>query len=96
MLYKTDCPPKLLHRIQSFHEDMKGTIQYNVSSPEAFKFDIHRGVKLGSVLVPTLFWIHFSLLLKHAVMIKFINDIMTPPLPCVILSQAYMKYDHVV
>ena len=58
------CPPTLLSIIQSFHEDMKGTIVYDGSTSEAF--DISNGVKQGCVLAPTLFGIVFAVLLKHA------------------------------
>ena len=56
--------PKLLRMITSFHEDMKGTVQYDGSSSEPFP--IKSGVKQGCVLAPTLFGIFFSLLLSHA------------------------------
>ena len=63
-LLKIGCPPKLLSLIRSFHQDMKGTVQFdgNLSEP----FDIRNGVKQGCVLAPTLFGIFFSMLLKHA------------------------------
>ena len=50
--------------IESFHTSMKGTVQFNGSS--SGPFDIHRGVKQGCVLAPTLFGIFFALLLRHA------------------------------
>ena len=64
ILPKVGCPPKLLSLIQSFHSNMKGTVQYdgNISEP----FDIQSGVKQGCVLAPTLFGIFFAALLKHA------------------------------
>ena len=64
ILPKVGCPPKLLSLIQSFHTNMKGTVQYdgNISEP----FDIQSGVKQGCVLAPTLFGIFFAVLLKHA------------------------------
>lgn len=58
------CPPKLLSLTQSFHMDLKGFIQFDESSSEAF--DIRSGVKQGCVLTPTLFSIIFSVMLKHA------------------------------
>ena len=63
-LAKIGCPPKLLSLVKSFHQNMKGTVQFdgNVSEP----FDIRNGVKQGCVLAPTIFGIFFSLLLKHA------------------------------
>ena len=64
ILPKKGCPPKLHSLIQSFHNNMKGTVQFNGSSSEPF--GIHSGVKQGCVLAPTLFGILFALLLKHA------------------------------
>ncbi|XP_047482493.1 uncharacterized protein LOC125034636 [Penaeus chinensis] len=63
-LSKIGCPPKLLCLVRSFHQNMKGTVQFdgNLSEP----FDICNGVKQGCVLAPTLFGIFFSMLLKHA------------------------------
>ena len=63
-LSKIGCPPKLLCLVRSFHQNMKGTVQFdgNLSEP----FDIRNGVKQGCVLAPTLFGIFFSMLLKHA------------------------------
>ena len=63
-LPKIGCPPKLQSMIESFHTDTKGTVQFNASSSEPFKF--RSGVKQGCVLAPTLFGIFFVLLLKHA------------------------------
>ena len=53
-----------MRMITSFHEDMKGTVQYDGSSSEPFQ--IKSGVKQECVLAPTLFGIFFSLLLSHA------------------------------
>ncbi|KAG6930003.1 hypothetical protein G0U57_004624, partial [Chelydra serpentina] len=64
ILAKIGCPPKLLSVIQSFHDNMKGTVLYDGSSSDAF--DIHSGVKQGCVLAPTLFGIFFAALLKRA------------------------------
>ncbi|KAG6934532.1 hypothetical protein G0U57_016975, partial [Chelydra serpentina] len=64
ILAKIGCPPKLLSVIQSFHDNMKGTVLYDGSSSDAF--DIHSGVKQGWVLAPTLFGIFFAALLKCA------------------------------
>ena len=58
------CPPKLLSFIKSFHDESRGTVQYDGSMSEAF--EINSGVKQGCVLAPTLFDIFFSVLLKHA------------------------------
>ena len=64
LLPKIGCPPKLTQLVESFHTNMKGTIQYDgsLSSP----FAIKSGVKQGCVLAPTLFGIFFALLLRHA------------------------------
>ncbi|KAG6929376.1 hypothetical protein G0U57_005702, partial [Chelydra serpentina] len=64
ILVKVDCPPKLLSMIQSFHDNMKGTVLYDGLSSDAF--DIHSGVKQGCILTPTLFGIFFAALLKCA------------------------------
>lgn len=63
-LRKIGCPPKLLSLIQSFHTNMKGTVQFNGNLSEPF--EIRSGVKQGCVLAPTLFGIFFALLLRHA------------------------------
>ena len=62
-LFKIGCPPKLLSLVRSFHQNMKGTVQFegNLSEP----FDIRNGFKQGCVLAPTLFGILFLMLLKH-------------------------------
>ena len=62
-LHKIGCPPRLHSLIESFHSNMKGTVQFNgnLSKP----FDMHSGVKQGCVLTPTLFGIFFALLLRH-------------------------------
>ena len=64
ILPKIGCPPKLQSMIESFHANMKGTVQFNGSSSRPF--DIRSGVKQGFVLAPTLFGIFFALLLRHA------------------------------
>ena len=64
VLAKIGCPEKLLSIIRSFHEDMKGTVQYDGST--SAPFDILSGVKQGCVLAPTLFGIFFACLLRHA------------------------------
>ena len=64
LLERIGCPPKLLGVIRSFHTNMKGTIQFNGSSSDAF--EMNSGVKQGCVLAPTLFGIFFSLLLRSA------------------------------
>ena len=56
--------PKLLRMITFFHEDMKGTVQYDGSSSDPFP--IKSGVKQGCVFAPTLFGILFSLMLRYA------------------------------
>ena len=50
--------------IESFHTNMKGTVQFDGSSSRSF--DIRSLVKQGCVLAPTLFGIFFALLLRHA------------------------------
>ena len=64
ILPKIGCPPKLQSLIESFHSNMKGTVQFNGSFSEPF--DIRNGVKQGCVLAPTLFGIFFAALLNHA------------------------------
>ena len=64
VLQRIGCLPKLQNLIESFHSDMKGTVQFNGGSSEPF--DIRSGVKQGCVLAPTLFGIFFALVLKHA------------------------------
>ena len=62
LLQRNVCPPKLLRMITSFHNDMKGLVQYDGSSSDPFP--IKNGVKQGCVLASTLFSILFSLLLR--------------------------------
>ena len=64
ILPKIGCPPKLLSIIESFHNNMKGTVQFDGRLSDSL--DIRSGVKQGCVLAPTLFGIFFSMLLKHA------------------------------
>jgi Reverse transcriptase (RNA-dependent DNA polymerase) len=64
ILPKIGCAPKLLNLIQSFHDNMKGTVQYDGEKSSAFA--ICTGVKQGCVLAPTLFGIFFSTLLNNA------------------------------
>ena len=64
LLKKIGCPPQLLSITASFHDDMKGTVSFDGASSEPFM--IKSGVKQGCVLVPTLFGIFFSLMLKFA------------------------------
>ena len=52
ILPKIVCPPKLQSMIESFHTNMKGTVQFNGSSSRPF--NIRSGVKQGCVLAPTL------------------------------------------
>jgi len=63
-LAKIGCPPKLQSLIESFHDNMKGIVQFDGSTSQPF--DIRSGVKQGCVLAPTLFGIFFALLLKQA------------------------------
>ena len=64
LLENIGCPPKLLSVISSFHNNMKGTVNYDGATSEPF--DIHSGVKQGCVLAPTLFSIFFSMMLSYA------------------------------
>ena len=63
-LHKIGYPPRLHSLIESFHSNMKGTVQFNgnLSKP----FDMCSRVKQGCVLAPILFGIFFALLLRHA------------------------------
>ena len=61
LLEKIGCPSKLLSVISSFHNNMKGTVNYDGATSEPF--DIHSGVKQGCLLAPTLFSIFFSIML---------------------------------
>ncbi len=36
LLHRIGCPPKLLKMVTSFHDEMKGTVQYDGSSSEPF------------------------------------------------------------
>ena len=63
-LRKIGCPPRLHSLIESFHSNMKRSVQFNGNISEPF--DICSGVKQGCVLAPTLFGIFFALVLKHA------------------------------
>ena len=53
ILPKIGCPPKLQSMIESFHANMKGTVQFNGNSSRPF--DIPSGLKQGCVPAPTLF-----------------------------------------
>ena len=64
ILPKIGCSPKLQSMIESFHTNMKRTVQFNGSS--SVPFDIRSGVKQGCVLAPALFKIFFALHLRHA------------------------------
>ena len=59
---KIGCTPKL--PISSFHNNMKGTYNYDGATSEPF--EIRSGVKQGCVLAPTLFSIFFSTMLSCA------------------------------
>ena len=59
-----DCPPKRLSFLESFHNNMHGTVRFDGNMSEAIY--IRCGVKQGCVLAPTLFGIFFSLPLKNA------------------------------
>ena len=64
LLRKIGCPPRLLNIIVSFHEDMKGMVNYDGENSEPFT--VKSGVKQGCVLAPTLFGIFVSMLLSYA------------------------------
>lgn len=57
LIEKIKYPLKLLSVIVSFHEEMKGTVQFEGLS--CAPFTITRGVKQGCLLAPTLFRIFF-------------------------------------
>ena len=63
-LAKIGCPLKLLSLVRSFHQNMKGTVQFDGNVSESF--DIRNEVNQGCVLASTLFGIFFLMLLKHA------------------------------
>ena len=63
ILPKIRFPPELQCIIESFHTNMKGTVQFNGSS--SMPVDIRSGVKQGCVLAPSLFGIFCALLLRH-------------------------------
>ena len=64
IISKLGCPPKLPSVISSFHNNMKGTVNYDGAT--SVPFDIHSGVKQGCVLAPTLFSIFFPMMLSYA------------------------------
>ena len=65
ILLKIGCPLKLLSRIDSFHTNMKGTVQFNGSSSRPF--DIRPKRRQRRVRPrPNAFWVFFALLLRHA------------------------------
>ena len=51
ILAKIGCSPTLLNIVESFHDDMKGTVVYDSSTSNPF--DILSGVKQGCVLAPS-------------------------------------------
>lgn len=57
-------PPRLLSIIKPFYLNMKGVVQFDGTSSDAF--DIRSGVKQGCVLASTLFGIFFAAVLSHA------------------------------
>ena len=63
---KIECPPKFKSLIESFHNNMCGTVQYKGNKSELFK--IYNSAKQGCILASQkLFEIFFLLLLKHAI-----------------------------
>ena len=65
MLEMIGCPLTILSSIKSFHEDMRGTVIYDVSTFNTF--DIRSGVKQGHILAPTLFGTFFAVMLQQAI-----------------------------
>ena len=64
LLEKIGCPPKLLRLVISFHNGMRGTVQFNGSFSASFP--ILSGVKQCCILTLTLFGILFTLVFSHA------------------------------
>ncbi|KAF6028806.1 hypothetical protein EB796_012885 [Bugula neritina] len=62
ILPKISCPSKLQNMIESLHNNMKETVQYDSNLSELF--NIRSGVKQGCVLAPTLFGIFFALKIR--------------------------------
>ena len=58
ILAKISCPSTLPNIVNSFQDDMKGTVIYDGATSNPF--DILSGVKQGCVLAPTLFRIFFA------------------------------------
>ena len=58
------CPLRLLSLVESFHEDMQSTVNFDGTTSASFKIKI--GVKQGCVVAATLFCIFFSMLLSYA------------------------------
>lgn len=58
------CPPKLQKMVIQLHEDQCSQIRLNSNLSEPFP--ISNGMKQACVLVPTLFSIFFSMMLKQA------------------------------
>ena len=66
VLLKIGCPLNLFNIVKSFHTNWKATVQYHTDGNVSESFTIKSEVKQAFVLVPTLFGIFFSLLLKRA------------------------------
>ena len=64
ILEKMAYPPRLLSLVESFHEDMQSTVNFDGTTSASFK--IQKGVKQGCVFAATLFCIFFSMLLRYA------------------------------
>ena len=64
VLQKVGCPQRLLNLVKSFHDGMRGSVQFDGSLSDSFP--VNSGVKQGCVLAPTLFGIYFSVVLNHA------------------------------
>ena len=68
LLDKIGCPPKLLSVISSFHNNMKGTVNYDGATSEPF--DIHSGVKRMRSGTDTI----WHILLHYAIIcLQYIN-----------------------
>ena len=64
IMKRLDCPQRFLNMVIQLHEDQYGQIRLNNDLSEPFP--ITNGVKQGCVLVPTLFSVFFSMMLKQA------------------------------
>ena len=65
ILVRLGCSPKFLTILCQLHEGQQGQVKHSGSLAESFPISI--GVKQGCVLVPTLFSIFFSIMLREAI-----------------------------